>query len=231
MDCREGEEWNFAYVLPQPEGEPIRLVIPTSLQMPYFCAATETARDIATTYIETGIGTLPNHKFEQYTSGAEAFDTLPAVADINNGFKYALEVYVDDFISIVIPASQDQLRHVANAIMESIHDIFPPDNNNANDPISEKKLLKRDGQFDILKTLLGFEFDGVGKTLWLEEAKREKLLTTLHSWIRLASRGHGGIPFKQFEQNSDMPSRQSQQAWAYCLRATASWQKSHQLYG
>ncbi len=33
MDCREGEEWNFAYVLPQPEGEPIRLVIPTSLQM------------------------------------------------------------------------------------------------------------------------------------------------------------------------------------------------------
>jgi hypothetical protein len=234
MDCREGEEWNFAYVLPQPEGELIRLVIPTSLQMgwvespPYFCAATEMARDIATTYIKTGIGTLPNHKFEQYTSGAEAFDTLPAVADINNGFKYALEVYVDDFISIVIPASQDQLRHVANAIMESIHDIFPPDNNNANDPISEKKLLKRDGQFDILKTLLGFEFDGVGKTLWLEEAKREKILTTLHSWSRLASRGHGGIPFKQFD---DMPSRQSQQAWAYCLRATASWLKSHQLYG
>ncbi len=42
MDCEEGEEWNFAYVLPQPEGEPIKLVIPTSLQMgwvkspPYF---------------------------------------------------------------------------------------------------------------------------------------------------------------------------------------------------
>ena len=149
MDCREGEEWNFAYVLPQPEGEPIRLVIPTSLQMgwvespPYFCAATETARDIATTYIETGIGTLPNHKFEQYTSGAEAFDTLPAVADINNGFNYALEVYVDDFISIVIPASQEQLRHESNAIMEGIHDIFPPDDDDANDPISEKKLLKR----------------------------------------------------------------------------------------
>jgi hypothetical protein len=238
MDCREGEEWNFAYVLPQPEGEPIRLVIPTSLQMgwvkspPYFCAATETARDIATTYIETGIGTLPNHKFEHYTSGAEACDTLPAVADINNGFRYALEVYVDDFISMVIPAFQEQLRHVANAVMEGIHDIFPPDDDDANDPISEKKLLKRDGQYDVLKTLLGFEFDGVGKTLWLEEAKREKILTTLHSWIRMASRGHGGIPFKQFEiTNSDMPSRQSQQGWAYCLHATASWLKSHQLYG
>ena len=33
MDCREGKEWNFAYVLPQPEGEPIWLVIPKSLQM------------------------------------------------------------------------------------------------------------------------------------------------------------------------------------------------------
>jgi len=130
MDCREGEEWNFACVLPQPEGEPIRLVIPTSLQMgwvespPYFCAATETARGITTTYIETGIGTLPNHKFEHYTCGAEAFDTLPAVADTKNVFRYALKVYVDDFISIVIPPSQERLRHVANAIMEGIVTIF-----------------------------------------------------------------------------------------------------------
>ena len=53
LDCALGEEWNFTYVLPQAEGEPIKLVIPTSLQMgwiespPYFCAASETARDVA----------------------------------------------------------------------------------------------------------------------------------------------------------------------------------------
>ena len=29
----EGQEWNFAHVLPQAEGEPIKLVIPMSLQM------------------------------------------------------------------------------------------------------------------------------------------------------------------------------------------------------
>jgi hypothetical protein len=52
MHCEKGEEYNFAYVLPQEEGMPITLVVPTSLQMgwvespPYFCAATETARDI-----------------------------------------------------------------------------------------------------------------------------------------------------------------------------------------
>ncbi len=33
MDCAAGEEWNFAYVLPQEEGKPITLVVPTSLQM------------------------------------------------------------------------------------------------------------------------------------------------------------------------------------------------------
>ena len=70
MDCKEGEERNVAYILPQPEGEPIKLVIPTLLQMgwvelpPYFCAATETVRDISTKYINTEVGSLPTHKFE-----------------------------------------------------------------------------------------------------------------------------------------------------------------------
>jgi hypothetical protein len=31
LDCTEEEEYNFAYVLPQPEEEPIQIVIPTSL--------------------------------------------------------------------------------------------------------------------------------------------------------------------------------------------------------
>jgi hypothetical protein len=31
LDCAEGGEYNFAYVLPQPEEEPIRIVIPYSL--------------------------------------------------------------------------------------------------------------------------------------------------------------------------------------------------------
>jgi hypothetical protein len=59
--------------------------------------------------------------------------------------------------------------------MECIHDIFPPDNDYANDPQLEKKLLKQDGKYDVLKTLLGVDFDSIGKTLWLEAAKQEKL--------------------------------------------------------
>ena len=74
MDCEKGEEYNFAYVLPQEEGMPITLVVPTSLQMgwvespPYFCAATETARDIASDYCDTPVGSLPHHKYAKHLS-------------------------------------------------------------------------------------------------------------------------------------------------------------------
>jgi hypothetical protein len=97
-----------------------------------------------------------------------------------------LEVYVDDFISLVIPTSQAQLWHVTNAIMEGIHGMFPLDKDNSNDPISEKILVKEEGQCSALKTILGFDFDGKAKTLWLVSAKWKKLLTTLHKWIWLA---------------------------------------------
>jgi hypothetical protein len=133
MDCREGKEWNFSYVLPQPAGQPVCLVVPTLLQMgwvklpPYFCLATETARDTATAYIETGIGTRPCHKFEQYATGSLDYNKLPAIARGDSILRYLLEVYINGFISIVIPTSQAQLRHVANAILEGIHDVFPPD--------------------------------------------------------------------------------------------------------
>jgi hypothetical protein len=148
MDCAKGEEWNFAYLLPQPEGEPIKLVVPTSLQMgwvespPYFCAATETARDITTEYIEQPVGTLRPHKFDKYVAGDPEFEALLAsgVEATRNGFLYTVEVYVDNFMSLVIPISREQLRHVATAIMTGIHDVFLPDADDSNDPISEKKL-------------------------------------------------------------------------------------------
>ena len=67
------------------------------------------------------------------------------------------------------------------AIMTGVHDVFPTDIVNSNDPISKKKLLKGEGQYALFKTMLGFDFDGKQKTMWLEEGKRAKLLTILHS--------------------------------------------------
>jgi hypothetical protein len=102
-------------------------------------------------------------------------------------------------MSLVIPVSREQLCHVANAIMHGIHDVFLPDAEDSNNPISEKKLNKGEGRHETRKTLLGFDFNGEGKTMWLEAAKREKLLTILRGWIWMGTRGSAGIPFGEFE--------------------------------
>jgi hypothetical protein len=53
-------------------------------------------------------------------------------------------------------------------------------------------------QYSTFRTLLSFDFDGKQKTMWLEEEKRAKLLTTLKGWIRSGKHEHG-IPFREFE--------------------------------
>jgi hypothetical protein len=174
LNAEDGAEWNFAYVLPQNPGQPIYLVVPTSLQMgwvespPFFCAASETARDVAQDYCETKLGSLPPHKFTHYVIGNKAYDELPEQNENVKPFQYLLKVYVDNFVSLAIPTSREQLCHVSIGTMTGIHDVFPADENDANDPILEKKLRQLDGKYATTKTILGFEFGKVNKMLWLE---------------------------------------------------------------
>jgi hypothetical protein len=96
------------------------------------------------------------------------------------GFWYVVEVYVDDFLAAIVPTMREQIMHVARSILHGIHDVFLACNDDNRDPISAKKLRKGEGIFDSRKCILGFEFDGVEKTIWLEEEKRAALLTILH---------------------------------------------------
>ncbi len=77
-----------------------------------------------------------------------------------HSFHYLVEVYVDDFMSFVIPTSEDQLQHVANIVIMGIHDVFPEDGDESNNPISLKKMKNTEGQFSMQKCILGFNFDG-----------------------------------------------------------------------
>ncbi len=108
-------------------------------------------------------------------------------------------MYVNNFVSLAIPTSREQLHHVSMGTMTGIHDVFPADKIDSNDPTSEKKLKQLNGEYSTTKTILGFDFNGDDKTIWLEEAKRAHLLTVLHGWIRLSKSGTHGIPFKEFE--------------------------------
>ena len=62
-----------------------------------------------------------------------------------------------------------------------------------------KKLLKGDGVFSTQKTLLGFNFDGENKTLWLQDEKCDMLLLILKKWLRGSKQAGKGIAFKEFE--------------------------------
>jgi hypothetical protein len=146
-------------------GEPVKIAVPSLLQMgwvespPYFCPTTETSRDIATTYCKTKIGTLPSHKFDDLVSVDDAVGELPDTPTTNEFMRYLVEVYVNNFMAIVIPTTQHDITHVSQAVMHGIHDVFLADDNNANEPISKNKLMKGEGAMSTTKTILEFNFD------------------------------------------------------------------------
>ena len=85
---------------------------------PFFCVASETERDMAQDYCETAIRSIPPHKFTNYVIGNSAYEALPEQDGNNNTFRYLLEVYVDDYVALVIPTSREQLRHVSDSTMK-----------------------------------------------------------------------------------------------------------------
>ena len=95
-----------------------------------------------------------------------------------------------------------------------------------------KKLRAQEGLYLKCKTLLGFDFDGMAKTMWLEVAKQEKLLTILKGWIRTGQQGMAVIQLPSSNllwQNFATRSRAFQQVWAYCHHVIGSLKHDRNL--
>ena len=192
MTVEEGEEWNFVYLLPRlNQDDPIVLVLPKSLQMgwtdspPFFCTATETARDIATDNIKNGPSTLPPHPFEDLTLPApwRTHKGVDAITD----FAHLLEVYVDDFCVLAQTNNPTILRGLSRTILHAIHDVFPPPEetgHSGGDPISLKKLLAGEGVWAVQKEILGWMFDGISFCISLPAKKITDMIATLHQLRR-----------------------------------------------
>ena len=194
MIVPESEEYNFCYVLPRlSEDEPIQLVVPSSLQMgwkfspPYFCAATETARDVAED-LKTK-PTLPPHPLEHATMSVDDALLLHQLQHPSNwtseelperikNLNALLEVYVDDFAGAVQCTNPDVLLHHSRALLHAIHSIFPPPPPGNTDPDREPvslKKLQEEGIWAFQKEILGWIFDGINRTIELPPGKLTKI--------------------------------------------------------
>lgn len=127
MVVERGAEWNFCYVLPKLDNtEPTRIVVPQALQMgwvespPFFCSASETARDVATKLLPIA-NTLPNHPLKNRTIPSSV-----QLADPTTPFQRLLEVYVDDFIALIQATTEEQLQITSRAILAGIHSQYSP---------------------------------------------------------------------------------------------------------
>jgi hypothetical protein len=184
MIVKPSQRYNFCYVMPQPEGEPVRIVIPSALQMGwrespgYFCAATETGRDVADWMIESKFP-LPPHPMESYMMPHER----PATGNDSSSAllkPWRVLVYVDDYIVAVLSHKGIRfIQQVARATLFGIHAIFPPPaitgHKNGKDSISQKKLEKGDARLLTKKEVLGFDGDGAARTWALPEKKRKAI--------------------------------------------------------
>ena len=69
-----------------------------------------------------------------------------------------------------------------------MHAVFPEmaitKHTNGKDPISRNKLEKGDGNFDTIKTLIGFIFDGIKQTVRLPEEKARLFIKEAHAMLR-----------------------------------------------
>jgi hypothetical protein len=193
------ERWNFAYVMPSAPGVPTRLVVPSALQMgwnespAYFCATTETARDVAQRWIDDST-TLPEHPMEPLT-----IPTKPPRRQTSDGPPHQMSaVYVDDFLGACVEDKKGKLlQRTARATLHAIHNVFPPPsvtgNPDAKDPISEKKMLKGDGRWDTQKEILGYLLDGIHRTVQLPPTRAADLLKEIRSILKKQR-----VPLKRF---------------------------------
>ena len=135
MVVNEQDAWNFAYVLPQlNSNEEIQLVIPDALQMgwsespAFFCAATETARDLADKYY-TDNKTLSKHTDEKTVMNID-WSKIPmsdnSPLEEEQRIVHLLECYIDDFIAMIQCTNKNELKRLTRCMLTAITNIFPP---------------------------------------------------------------------------------------------------------
>jgi hypothetical protein len=186
---RLADSFNFAYVLPQPAGEPTRIVVPSAVQMGWvespslFCTVTESARDVAQLLVNNKTP-LPHHALEDRIK----IQSVPRRARSSTP-STLLQVYVDDFCNATTESVDGtHIPRVRQAAIHAIHSFFPQreitGHTDGKEPILDRKIEKGDGNFMSLKEMIGFDFDGIKRTVCLPKAKASKYIRETHRVLR-----------------------------------------------
>ena len=195
------DAWNFSYVLPSSDKtaalNDIEIVVPTSLQMgwcespPFFCLASETARDVIYDLVQSKVE-LPPHKYEhKMMPDVQPLEDPPTAGEIT-----LQEVFVDDFIGVTNNLTPQHLLNVSIAMLHGIHSLFTPvevTQHPGGDSIAENKIDKGDGKWKFQKEILGWIFDGTNYTMHLPLDKCDKIVKLIKKVLT-----HRSVPLKQF---------------------------------
>ena len=192
MAVNDTDAWNFCYVLPSTDKitniDEIELVVPNSLQMgwcespPFFCAGSETARDVIESLLQNE--TLPPHHFE--TQMMKTITTTVIKTETSDCVTL-IEVFVDDFIGATNNSQPDHLLHISRAMLHGFHSIFPPPSitkHTGEDPISQKKMAQGEGEWSTTKEILGWTFDGKNFTIKLPDKKCNEIILMIRKMLQ-----------------------------------------------
>jgi hypothetical protein len=186
---RDADCFNFAYVLPQQDGEPCRIIVPLAVQTGWvkspslFCAVTESARDLAQHFVDAAVP-LPPHQVESAMTIEDAPIRGRTVAP-----SKLLQVYVDDFCYAATQSKDgEHIPIIRRAAIHGIEAVFPPPaitkHKDGKEPISARKLMKGDGIFELIKDMIGFRFDGIKGTVHLPPEKAAAYIKETHRILR-----------------------------------------------
>jgi hypothetical protein len=204
---KEAAQWNFCYVMPDPPGAPVRIVVPSALQTgwmespQYFCTATKTGWDFIQWLVDQKID-CPPHPLERFMLPQDLVGTIgpdkPVPSNEADKGASAINIYLDDYIlAVVEDAARTLLRRITRATLYGVHSIFPPpeitEHERGKDPISVKKLEKGDATFMPKKLILGFVVNGELWSVQLPFEKAGKINTELQQLLKKS-----GVPSKRF---------------------------------
>ena len=197
------DAWHFCYMITPEPGtamEDILIVVPHSLQMgwrespPYFCAATETARDVIQDMFIT-LPPLPQHPLETKMTPTEQISTATPPPHLQAEF---IEVYVDDFCAGTNVLTEEHLQQLSRSMLHGIHSVFPPPDvsgHKGHDPISVKKMDEGEGVWSFEKELLGWTFAGDTFTMTLSPEKQTAIISLLKQTTKQTS-----LTLKEFQK-------------------------------